>query len=408
MKDSEILKNIKSPTEFVGNKSKNLSTLFLNQPTDNLFSVPNFMVLKDKYDLDVVEDFVNKNYDGLVSVRSSGSFSTPGRMTSVLNVRSGIRNHLLRAIRDVKNSFDSGKIRTYLMTRKRMKMEHKLETEVIIQKMIAPDGNFISGVGSSFFVGKEKGLIVNCGFNVFGDSVMSGKLESSEMLNTQRMMLEFPETFNHIFKVSDFVDELFGGKQEFEFIYDIDLNEMYVLQSRTSTLKDLTNDFEIRGYKWSINGVYGSFGGYGTDLNINTKNSFELTAKGTNVMGIESAGFVSTDENDCAGRIFVTNKVLDFENVEEIVKSKGIISLRGGELSHAARIAHEFNIPTVVGITLKDENESEFMKLPYIKFDNSGFIEKLKDYPENFKQKIYKKLAEDAGQDLIKLTQKIK
>lgn len=287
-------------------------------------NVPNFSVLDKETVLDIVNDeadsklpVVVKSINQKVSVRSCGSISTPGRMKTILNVSN---NNLVQAIKSVYKSTQSERLHNYL----KLKNCTKFEWSIIVQEMITIDkeGEYSGVLVTHNPITHEECLFgeVIEGFN--GDVLMNGNKspQTLEILPT-KLYNELKENVLRIQQNIPLHDAI-GESKEIEFA--IKNGVIWFLQVRAQKLNsNLIVDEE------SITG--------------------EVIGNGQAITKKNAQGQISTSTNKYANKILLLEET-DFEDVKAVVNSNGLITRKGGQLSHAASIARDFDIPTIVGV----------------------------------------------------------
>lgn len=323
--------------ELLNSKAKNLSLLKRLG-----YNVPNFVVISEQTLkknatfnwFDYIKTMFNASYKkvpDMISVRSSGSVSTPGRMETILNVKFE-RESVLEAIEKVRKSCESKRVKEFL----ELSGVEDFTYSIIFQEMIEPKRDYeCSGVliSTNPFDNNSR-FYAELIFGKLGDNLMSGK-ETPKLLRDLSKKNPIAEV-----KLSLLVSNL-------KKVFDEDFELEFVITNSTIHI------LQIRKYK------------------PNSKNLQAIEVIQGNVIGggssINQRGFtgkVTFDKNNPdSDKILVIDET-DFEDVSNMLKFGGIITLKGGRLSHASIIANQFNLNCVVGVTLEKElKEGESIKI---------------------------------------------
>ena len=316
----------------MGNKANNLAILEdigVNVPSFRMYNITQdyVEVFTERFGM-FVRAFLNPYYEGKYAVRSSGSVSTPGRMKTVLNVDF---NDLVEAGVKVFNSSQSDRLENYL----KLKGVTDFSAAIVVQQMVDPTltEHSCSGVLTTChpITGKngEYGEVV---FGKMGEDLMSGK---KDPLTLQDLEKRNPTGYANLLTEIEKIRVHFPNHQEVEFV--IEDTTAWIVQTRDyKNVTPLAADFE----------------------------GYELVGFGRPATPLSVVGFVTTDIeriNDFS--IYLTDTT-DWEDTEQILKGRGVITKTGGSLSHAAIIAREFELPCITSVKMKDEQQlSEGMKI---------------------------------------------
>jgi len=308
-----------------GNKGYNLMKLDeagINVPP---FMLVNSEILEEQdyitHILEVLDLEDGIDWSKKVSVRSSGVVSMPGLLHTELNVS---LEELLPAIDKVKASWDTKEAKFY---RSIMNISDKDCGGIVIQQMVKAD---TGGAGVCTVQPGPHGIIATGEFvtGMFGDSLVGGVIKPKKWTDLpgwvmDEMLVQLEKIYN-----------LFEKPQEVEFAWDVD--NVYVLQSR-----DWDVVYEEPAY--CVVQV-GQCAHPGTVIG-------QIFRKGESSEGLTNP-------------IFVAEYTMP-EDVESMFKSKGIITMVGGSLSHAAILAHKFKIPCLVGtgMSIKSFKHGAWMQL---------------------------------------------
>ena len=327
-----------------------------------------------------------------VAVRSSGTAedlpdaSFAGQQETYLNIRGKSK-----LIESVKNCFASLFTDRAICYRKKIGYDSRnVKISVGIQKMVRSD---LGSSGVAFTVdpisGFKGSILVNGSFGL-GENVVGGKITPDEFILSKRNLknLHYPildkklgdKTFKMIydtnprnqvkntkipveeryrFCISDLnlmklgrwcmiIEDYYSEKNkkwtpvDVEWAYDGLLEKLFIVQARPETVISNKERTSLETYK------------------ITDKSSNPMLTQGISVGDKISSGKVkiiySLEDRDGSkgedffeeGDILVTDITTpDWENL--IQKAGGIITNKGGRVCHAAIIAREFGIPTIVG-----------------------------------------------------------
>lgn len=309
----------------MGKKDENLRKFELCEGSN----VPEFIVLPidiiDKYSIDNIKDMIlekfRKKYfyysidDKKFSVRSSGSVSTPGRMSTVLNVNF---DTLKRALNIVNQSSKSSKLDTYL----KLKNITDFKANIIIQNMVKGYLNTVSCSGVLLTENpfeKDSKPYIEFIPQSTGLDLMNGEETPQTDLETFN-----PKGYEKLLKQIELIKENFPYLcSEVEFV--IQDSEAYILQ--------------IREYKTNSSMSFVNLSGL----------RLETIGYGNTVINHACKGIVTFDKNKVnLESIFIT-ETTEWEDTELLLNTAGVITLQGGRLSHASSISKEFYIPAVIG-----------------------------------------------------------
>ena len=259
------------------------------------------------------------------SIRSSGNYSTPGRMSTVLNIDSEMSS-MYNGFKQVVESSKSKRLSKYLD----VKNIDDFEFEIIVQEMIdaSTSKTDCSGVLTTIHpVTQMPGLYGNIAIGQRGDKLMSGTVNSHSLYDIP----DFDMTgYLSLIKQVDIIKRHFTEPQEIEFV--IKGSVAWILQTRNFSKFNLSNIVNI-------------------DDQIDIDN---LMGQGTSATPFSCIGEVTYDRLNCENKILITD-FTDFDDVVELVDCLGIITKIGGTLSHAALIARDFEKPCIVGTKFNND-----------------------------------------------------
>lgn len=312
------------------------------------FNVPKFIVLsyetyKHHPNLDILE-YVKSSFKSmyrevpsLISVRSSGSVSTPGRMKTILDVPFD-RDNIQSAFNKVRVSCSSTRVKIFLEWFNIQDFKYSF----IFQEMIKPSSdNDCTGVLISVNpYGDNSKYYAEFSMGKVGSDLMDGK--------------ETPTTYDEfsqlnslaVKKLDELVEKLretFEGEFELEFV--IKDSEIHILQ--------------IRKYKVNSN-----------SLKLHSKLTGTIIGRGSSIVQRGFLGEVTYDVSKADSSKILIIEETDYEDVKHMLKFGGIITLKGGRLSHASIIANQFDLNCVVGtkFSLQPQEGNN------IKVDENGII----------------------------------
>ena len=327
-----------------------------------------------------------------VAVRSSGTAedlpdaSFAGQQETYLNVRGKSK-----LIESIKNCFASLFTDRAISYRKKIGYDSKkVKISVGIQKMVRSD---LGSSGVAFTVDPTSGfkgaVLINGSFGL-GENIVGGKITPDEFILSKRNLknldypildkklgdksfkmiydtnprnqvknVKVPEEERHRFCISDLnlmklgrwclvIEDYYSEKYgkwtpiDVEWAYDGLLEELFIVQARPETVISNKKNTLLETYK------------------IKDKSENTVLIQGVSVGDKISSGKVkiiySLEDRDGSkgedffeeGDILVTDITTpDWENLMQ--KAGGIITNKGGRVCHAAIIAREFGIPTIVG-----------------------------------------------------------
>lgn len=306
------------------------------------FNVPKFIVLSNttyesfpKMDLFeyVVSSFKSmyRRVPTVISVRSSGSVSTPGRMKTILNVELTL-DRLKESFEKVRASYLSKRLALFL----ELLQIKDFKCSYIFQEMITPTSEMdCTGVLISCNpYSKESDFYAEFLLGNVGSDLMDGKI-------TPISYTQFKEVNPNVaVKLNDLVQKLretFEGEFELEFV--VKDSEIFLLQ--------------IRKYKLNTN-----------SLKLNSTFSGKGIGQGNSIVQRGFSGVVTYDVQKADSSNILVIEQTDYEDVAHMVKFGGIITLKGGRLSHAAIIANQFDLNCVVGTQFEQSpKEGDFIKI---------------------------------------------
>ena len=328
-----------------------------------------------------------------VAVRSSGTAedlpdaSFAGQQETFLNIRG-----ISKLIESIKNCFASLFTDRAITYRKKIGYDNsKVKISVGVQKMVRSD---LGSSGVAFTLdpisGFKGSILINGSFGL-GENVVGGKVTPDEFIISKRNLtgdlkypilnkklgdknfkmiydtnprnqvinVKIPEEERNNFCISDLqliklgkwcldIEDYYSKKQgkwtpvDIEWAYDGLLEEIFIVQARPETVISNKKDNYLETYK------------------IEKKEDTKILTEGVSVGNKISSGKVkiiySLEDRDGSGGedffeegdILVTDITTpDWENLMQ--KAGGIITNKGGRVCHAAIIAREFGIPTIVG-----------------------------------------------------------
>ena len=271
-------------------------------------NVPYFRTLQseDEVDLAISDIFLTDR----VSVRSSGTISTPGRMNTYLDIK---KEEISEYVKKVFNSGQSKRVREFLA---QINYAGLFQVECIIQNyipVIAP--NDFSAVIHARMNGDSTMQYAN----VPGDQLMAGAVTPMEITLSRNLPI-----YSDIQKIL----KHFNCNQEIEIT--ISDGTVYFLQTRN--LKDTAS--ETLEDDIMVSGEHVTFAVY--------------TIATDRVTGILTRDINHACPSEC---LFLTDDTT-FDDLEKLLKFKAILTTRGGSMCHTGAIARLFN--KNVWLSIKD------------------------------------------------------
>jgi len=321
------------------------------------------------------------------------------------------KEQLLLSIKAVFNSWNNKRAITY---RKLNKIPDDWGTAVIIQEMVFGNLGETSGTGVCFTRNPSNGVKELYGeflFNAQGEDVVAGirtPKKISELNNTM------PEIYSEFVSVCDKLEQHYKEMQDTEFT--IEKGKLFILQTRTgkrtaqSAVRIAVEMVEeklisIEQALLRINPL---------DLNqllhkrIDPNQKLEAICSGLNASPGAASGKVFFDANTAekmseSEDVILVRAETSPDDIHGMIASKGILTARGGNTSHAAVVARGMGKPCIVGCEeLKIDYSRKEMKVKdktmhegdYISIDGSagkvflGEIKLIDPEPDKFFSKI--------------------
>ncbi|MFH1588182.1 MAG: pyruvate, phosphate dikinase [Candidatus Diapherotrites archaeon] len=321
------------------------------------------------------------------------------------------KEQLLLSIKAVFNSWNNKRAITY---RKLNKIPDDWGTAVIIQEMVFGNLGNTSGTGVCFTRNPSTGIKELYGeflFNAQGEDVVAGirtPKKISELNNTM------PEIYSEFVSVCDKLEQHYKEMQDTEFT--IEKGKLFILQTRTgkrttqSAVRIAVEMVEeklisIEQALLRINPL---------DLNqllhkrIDPNQKLEAVCSGLNASPGAASGKVFFDADLAekmseAGNVILVRAETSPDDIHGMIASKGILTARGGNTSHAAVVARGMGKPCIVGCEeLKIDYSRKEMKVKnktilegdFISIDGSagkvflGEIKLIDPEPDKFFSKI--------------------
>lgn len=340
----EIL--IKSDCEYVdinmiGNKAKKLLQLVsIGVKTPDFVIIPKHICLNIQkngwIEPSLFTQITRTLGNGRKSVRSSGVVSMPGMQDTLLDREVYT---LSKDILDIINSWNNPRAVKY---RTAMNISHEFNGGVIIQNMVYGDKPGINGSG----IARMRAVNVdpinywNTEFEIQGDFLPNSKGDvlvggQANTLSFDQIPNEFKTLYNDIHQVSQRIySTLTKRPQEIEFT--VQDNELFVLQTRDYTWRENTSIV----------------------LTDDVLNKTKIEVGKTGCPGIVTGNIVTkySDFKKFDHVIYVAIETSP-DDVQEILAANGVLTGKGGALSHAAIIANNNGIPALVGTGLTITND---------------------------------------------------
>ncbi|MGB3491895.1 MAG: PEP/pyruvate-binding domain-containing protein [Elainellaceae cyanobacterium] len=295
-----------------------LDSIGVSVPPFKIFNVVDVSTKKEfsKVFRDWLEDNIASEYTGKFSVRSSGSVSTPGRMRTYLSVKNSLYM-LTEAGTKVYKSSKGSTVLSYL----ELKGVKDFKLDIVIQAMVYGDSTDTSCSGVLVTrdpITNEDSLYGEIRFNSVGEGLMSGKVTPEPLINLREVN---PKGYNDLVKQVEKIKSHYQSPQEIEFV--VEGEKAWILQTRD--------------YKWVQTFL----------LDFDHNN---LIAKGRAATPISTIGRITYSKDSINADSIYISRETDWEDTADILKGRGVITVNGGSLSHAAIIAREFELPCITGI----------------------------------------------------------
>ena len=331
----------------IGKKAENLVLL-----ESKGYNVPRFIILDESTiqilkaqgnDIQkVINKFFNLKYNsnpvGNLSIRSSGSVSAAGRMKTVLDVRNN-KEDLKKAFEIVEKSTRDSKLLSYL----KLKKIEDFKCSIVVQEMVY--GNTSSNSCSGVLITTDPydggDYYAELVFGALGEGLMSGQIVPDKLSS---LIAKNVKGYNILNQLVDKIKKDFTNTQEVEFV--IQDEEVFILQ-----IREYKSNFLSKCYNY-------------------IPNEKDFIGQGLAINNLSCIGEVTFNKENITENQIIVTEFTDFEDIPNMLKASGIITLKGGRLSHAAIIANEFDLACVVGVNFKNIPQ-EGQK---IMFDKNGSI----------------------------------
>lgn len=315
----------------IGNKANNL--LIMSELLSDIINIPEYHIIPNDIDIEqgVYETncWLSKNKIDKFSIRSSGIYSMPGMMDTMLECSI---DSLETNIKLVRESFNNPRAKLY----RKLNNIPEILPGIIIQKMVYGNGVGFSGTG------------VLCSRNNSGEFALFGEFVENSMGDVL-VSNEIDSTFNHsvfddnselLLAVLRKLEEHFKEPQEIEFTVENGI--FYILQTRKLQFNNLVyikilNDFRKN---MVIN-----------ESEFSEKIESWLNGKSFKIVGsyyvnylvaTPVSGGICTSDN-----ILIKDKLLN-DDLAELVHYDGVITSQGSITSHPAMLCRNLNIPYVI------------------------------------------------------------
>ena len=348
--------------------------------------ITNYKILSKQF----LDSEGNKQEKTDVAVRSSGTAedlpdaSFAGQQETYLNIRGKSK-----LIESIKNCFASLYTDRAIAYRKKINYDNKkVKISVCIQKMVRSD---LGSSGVAFTLdpisGFKGSILINGSFGL-GENIVGGKITPDEFILSKRSLknLYYPilnkklgdKTFKMIYDTNprnQVVNVKIPEQEQEKFcICDLDLirlgNWCLKIEDYYSSKKGKWTPMDI---EWALDGLSGELfivqarpETVISNVNSSVMENYKITERGKILTEGVAVGdkvgkgrvkiIYSLEDRDGSlgenffqeGDILVTDITTpDWENIMQ--KAGGIITNKGGRVCHAAIIAREFGIPTIVG-----------------------------------------------------------
>ena len=290
---------------------------------------------------------------------------------------------LYMAIEAVFNSWNNERAIHY---RRINRLPDDLGTGVVIQTMVFGNLGNDSGTGIVFTRNPANGENKIYGeflLNAQGEDIVSGKRTPMPIEKLKEVM---PHVYNELKKVAKKLERHYRDMQDIEFT--IERKKLYILQTRTgkrtakAAIKISVDMVEegIINKKEAIMRVDANSLQQLLHKQIDERAKLNIIARGRPASPGAAAGKIcfSPDEAEKRGEdesIILVRVETSPDDIHGIVKSKGVVTIKGGMTSHAAVVSRGLGIPCVVGVdNMKIDEERELLVIDGKKLGKNDVI----------------------------------
>lgn len=266
---------------------------------------------------------------------------------------------LAEAIQNVYRSWSSENAVNY---RTNMGIGHELGTGVVIQQMVFGNRNSMSGSGVAFSRHPESGereIVMDYGIGLQGEAVVSGTAEN--LLDWEDFQQRHS---NHAQTVEGILRDLeISYRDVVDLEFTLENNELYVLQARSAkrspnaalrTALDMIFDDEIQLTRREVE-QRAKLVNFDPHRDARTPTSEPHRAGEAINKGVVTGRILLPGQAPVPGEayIFMSEETTP-EDVSSMMACKGVITGKGGPLSHAALICREQGLIGALGILLPE------------------------------------------------------
>lgn len=290
----------------------------------------------------VTKHFYRRNYDGLISVRSSPEVSMPGLCRTILNVPLLNRQSLALAYNNVYDSFYTKQAEMY---RKRFDAPTPKIPEVVFQEMV--DGTGRDSCSGIFYTRNPQNPSSSY---IVWDTKEAGAVNGSKGKGKDVFCDKWGDQYLELLKIGIKLEQHFRYPQDIEFV--IDNGKLWILQTRDVVFdkqtiykahymlvqegqmteeeyKKRTPEYNKEDWAYVFNGIR------------IVEHEFEVLSTG---LGL---GNLSRDGRGYENFILISEKLLVDEHIN-LDRCRGIITTIGNRLCHAAILARKYKIPCFI------------------------------------------------------------
>ncbi|MFH1895109.1 MAG: pyruvate, phosphate dikinase [archaeon] len=293
------------------------------------------------------------------------------------------KEQLFLAVKSVFNSWNNPRAITY---RKLNKIPSDWGTAVVIQEMVFGNLGNTSGTGVCFTRNPSNGVKELYGeflMNAQGEDVVAG-IRTPKKISELKSIL--PEIFNEFVFVCNKLENHFKDMQDTEFT--IENGKLFFLQTRNgkrtaqSAVRIAVELFEeglisketalLRINPFDLNQLL--------HKRIDPTQKLNALGKGLNASPGAASGRVFFDANSAekeseTGNVILVRHETSPDDIHGMIASKGILTSRGGQTSHAAVVARGMGKPCIVGCEeLKIDYPKKEMNINNTKIKEGDFI----------------------------------
>lgn len=354
----------------LGNKGANLVTmtrLSLPVPTGLVVSLDAFHEYRHSGELPTVEieeamsrltEIAGKDFgDGLtVSVRSSAPVSMPGMMDTFLNISS--YKEMLEAVQRCFDSWDNPRAVEY---RRLNQVSYQMGTAAVVQVMVYGDKDEASGTGVVFTRNPntgEKELFGEYMMQAQGEVLVSGAKTPRPI---EELRTQMPQLYAEVEGIARRLEMHFRDMQDIEFT--IESGKLYLLQTRAGKRSSqgaagIARDMAREGLiskQESLLRVSADDIAALLHKRIANPDGFQPLCIGLAAAPGAATGkvvFCPVEASKWDGTndgIILVRPETTPDDIQGIAASKGVLTSRGGQTSHAAIVARAMGRPCICG-----------------------------------------------------------